>query len=159
MNFLKNAIAGMLIFLAATLPRTGAAETVADVLAMQKAPVGVVFEIVSDDNDRLEQVLPPLRKDIERLREKFPKLDIAVVSHGDEQFALSNDKTEGNKATRYLVQSLVDGDKVTFHVCGTYAQMRGVDAGAFPSYVDVAPHGPSQIRNYVDFGYLKIVVN
>jgi len=159
MRHLRKSGSWVLVLLAIALSQTAKAETVAEILALQKAPPGVVFEIVSGDEDRLEEVLPKVRGDMGKLRAKFPGLSIAVVSHGDEQFALSNGEDERNDTTRSLVQSLVNDDKVSFHVCGTYAQMKGVDENAFPDYVDVAPHGPSQIRNYVDFGYIKILVN
>lgn len=157
MSYSRHLIAGLLgLILLGQFP-VAAAETVAQVLARENAPPGIVFEIVSSNKARLGEVLPGVRKDMEQLRKKFPGLDIVVVSHGDEQFALSND-ADRHQATRNLVQSLVTSDKVTFHVCGTYAQMKGVDESAFPDYVDVAPHGPAQIRTYVDFGYIKILV-
>lgn len=139
-------------------PATAQAETVDDVLSYKEAPPGVVFEIISSDPAKLKKVLPHVRKDIARLRARFKDLSIAVVSHGDEQFALTRKNQERYKETRASVRSLVMDDKVDFHVCGTYASMRNVDEKEFPDYVDVAPHGPVQIKTYIEFGYVKILV-
>lgn len=160
MNTLRQS--GLLAALALSLswlnPAGAQAETVDEVLSFKTAPPGVVFEIVSGDPARLKKVLPQVRKDILRLRARFKDLSIAVVSHGDEQFALTRKNQERYKETQASVRSLVMDEKVDFHVCGTYASMRNVDEKEFPDYVDVAPHGPVQIKTYIEFGYVKILV-
>jgi len=104
-------------------------------------------------------VIPAVRRDIDRLRARFPGLDIAVVSHGKEQFALTYENREDYAEVQDQVQSLVNNMRVTFHVCGTYARMHGVEVEEFPEYVDVAPYGPGQVKSYIEFGYVKILVN
>lgn len=149
----------ILVFLALVFISVSArAETVEQILNMKKAPVGVVFEIVSNDSNDLAKVLPGVKKDIARLHKQFPGLDIAVVSHGMEQFALTKKNEAKYAQTNKEVQSLTSDPNTTFHVCGTFAAMHNVEPEDFPSYVDVAPHGPAQIRTYVDFGYLKVKV-
>lgn len=135
------------------------AETVEQVLAMEKEPVGVVFEIVSNNPDELAKVLPTVQKDIQRLHKRFPGLDIAVVSHGMEQFALTKKNKSRYSKTNQEVQSLAKDPNTTFHVCGAFAELHNVGPEDFPDYVDVAAHGPLQIQTYMDFGYLKIKVD
>lgn len=153
--FARCVVLGLLVLKTSALH----AESTADVLAYKKAPAGVVFEIVSGDEDFLEQALPKVRKDIANLRKRFPGLPIVVVSHGNEQFALTRDNRDDHENSQDQVQSLVTDNNVTFHVCGTYARMRNVDEDEFPDYVDVAPHGPEQIKAYLDLGYIRILVN
>jgi intracellular sulfur oxidation DsrE/DsrF family protein len=135
-----------------------AADDVEALLAASDEPAGVVFEIVSGDADTLGKLLPAVRADIERLRAHFPGLPVAVVSHGEEQFAL----TRGNRANKpelhAIAEELVTGGDVDLHVCGTYASWSGVEPGDFPDYVDVAAAGPAQINDYRALGYVLITL-
>lgn len=131
---------------------------VARLLAADKAPPGVVFEIVSADERALEWAVPKVSGYAEKLRARFPGLPIAVVTHGNEQFALRADAQSRYAALHRQVQALSTRDDVPVHICGAYADMRGVAPEAFPKYVDVAPSGPSQIRAYRDLGYVLVRV-
>ena len=122
-------------------------------LAEAEPPQGVVFEIVEGDEDALERILPALRVDIRRLRERFPGLDIAVVSHGAEQFGLERRYRDELPGLHAAAEQLVREDGVDLHVCETHAGWYGVTAADFPDYVDVAPAGPVQISNYEALGY------
>ena len=51
-------------------------------LSEKEAPPGVVFEIVSDEPDLLARLMPAVKKDIKKLRDRFPDLPIAIVTHG-----------------------------------------------------------------------------
>ena len=96
--------------------------------------------------------------DVEALREKFPGIPVAIVSHGAEQFLMTRSSAAKAPDTHQLVQSLVNNDKVDFHVCGTHASWLDVMPEDFPDYVDVAPAAPAQIRHYEDLGYELIVL-
>lgn len=149
----------ILVFLAFIFVSVSArAETVDQILNMKKTPVGVVFEIISNDANDLAKVLPTVQTDIKRLRKQFPGLDIAVVSHGMEQFALTKENKAKYAKTNQEVKSLTSDPNTSFHVCGTFAAMHNVAPEDFPSYVDVAPYGPGQIKTYEEFGYLKVKV-
>lgn len=127
------------------------------VLALPKAPPGVVFEIVSANESELEQAIPKVTRYLNQLRQRFPQLPIAVVTHGREMFALQSNKRGAAAQVHAGVESLSKND-IPVHVCETYAGMRGIGAEAFPSYVDVAPSGPSQIKSYLELGYLLIKI-
>ena len=128
-----------------------------DILKLKSPPAGVVIEIVTWGGDNLEWALPRAQKYIKQLRENFPKLSVAIVTHGAEQFALTNDEKDGNKEVHSLVQSLGKAD-VPVHVCETFAGWRGLSADDFPEYVNVAAAGPAQVNDYVSMGYELIII-
>lgn len=135
-----------------------AADDVEALLAVDEAPAGVVFEIVSGDADTLGKLLPGVRADIERLRARFPGLPVAVVSHGEEQFALTTANLADDPGLDAIARDVVTGADVDLHVCGTYAGWFGIDPEAFPDYVDVAAAGPAQINDYRALGYVLITL-
>lgn len=124
-------------------------------VAQSKAPPGVVFEIVSANEADLDRAIPLVSRHARALRKRFPKLPLAVVTHGREMFALQADRRSEREAVHSGVEALTKDD-IPVHVCETYAGMRGISAEAFPSYVDVAPSGPSQIKSYLELGYVLI---
>ena len=135
----------------------GAPVTVESLLAQRTAPPGVVFEIVDGDPGALEFALPWVRDASQKLKSRFPKLPMALVTHGQEMFALQSHKRADAPAVHRLAESL-SKDGIPVHVCETYAGWRGIGAENFPAYIDVAPAGPTQIRNYEALDYVRVVV-
>ena len=129
------------------------------ILKMETPPLGVVFEVVEGDVDALKWAVPQINKFAKQLRDKFPDIAIAVVTHGKEQFGLVNSEKEANKDLHKQVKSLVQNQDIPVHVCGTHASWYGKGEKDFPDYVDVTPAGPTQIANYEDMGYEKIVMD
>ena len=129
------------------------------ILKMETPPLGVVFEVVEGDVDALKWAVPQINKFAKQLRDKFPEIAIAVVTHGKEQFGLVNSEKEANKDLHKQVKSLVQNQDIPVHVCGTHASWYGKGEKDFPDYVDVTPAGPTQIANYEDMGYEKIVMD
>ena len=125
------------------------------ILQQKQPPAGIVFEIVSDEDELLEQLLPDIKTAVTKLREKFPELPIAIVSHGKEQFSLTT--KNANSKTHRLVKDLVK-DKVEVHVCGTHASWYNIMPEDFPDYVDVSVAGPARINDYEEMGYELIVL-
>jgi len=126
-------------------------------LAQKDAPFGVVFEIVEGSGDALQWAIPAVNKYVKQLRKRFPDIGLAVVSHGSEQFGLMKSQQKDNAQVHKPVHSLVASD-VPVHLCGTHASWRGKEADDFPDYVDVAPAGPTEIRNYEEMGYVLIEI-
>ena len=131
------------------------AKRLSDVLAMKEAPAGVVFEVLAPSMRNWERIQPKLTMAIEEIRARFPDLDVAVVSHGAEQFALTSENErrfpglhEGMR--RFGTQG------IDVHVCETFASWSDVTADAFPEYFDVSSSGPAQINDYLSLGYLLI---
>ncbi len=151
----------VLLMLCAWLPMGAAAAdslTLEQLLARAAPPAGVVFEIVDRDPQALEFALPWVKQAAEKIEERFPGVPMALVSHGQEMFALQEKDKEKNAALHQQVQSLKRDKGIPVHVCETYAGWKGVAPEAFPSYVDVAPSGPSQINNYLALDYQRVVV-
>ncbi len=121
-------------------------------------PEGVVFEIVTGDEDALEWALPRVKHAIDRLRQRFPELPIAVVTHGEEMFALETSVRDSYTEVHDTVRSLL-ADDVTVHACGTFAGWRGLAEEHFPDYVNLSAAGPAQINDYRALGYTVIVVS
>ena len=139
-------------------PAFAASPTIDDLLTRKSAPPGVVFEIVDGDPKALELALPWVKQAAQRLKARFPNLPMALVTHGQEMFTLQTEKRTRNPAIHKLAEGLSRDDGIQVHVCETYANRRGLAAEDFPAYVDVAPEGPAQIRNYEALDYVRLVV-
>ena len=138
---------------------TRAGNAIDQLLNTEPSPFGVVFEIVESDGEALDQLIPEIQGYVRQLRTRHPKIEIAVVSHGSEQFALTRDNRNNNTEVHKQVQSLVENSDVPVHVCGTHASWFGVEPEDFPDYVDVVSRGPGQVRQYVELGYELIILS
>jgi len=160
MQFPKNVrLSLILIFLLfqAGIAQATPQDDINDILTLKQAPFGVVFEVVEGDDDALEWAMPAINTFVKQLRERFPDIGLAVVTHGSEQFGLMTSEQKEMPEVHKTVQSLVSSD-VPVHVCGTHASWYGKDANDFPDYVDVSPAGPTEISNYEDMGYTLVRV-
>ena len=161
-NMMNSVLKRLLPFWIALLALAGSAAaaplTLDELLARPTTPAGVVFEIVDRDPSALEVALPWVKQAAHRLKERYPALPMALVTHGQEMFALQTGERAGNPAVHQMAESLSQDDGIPVHVCGTYAGWRGLAAEDFPAYVDVAPAGPTQIRNYEALDYVRLVV-
>ena len=137
---------------------TSAIEQIDNILSQEQAPAGIVFEIVTGSSNSLEWALPQTQKFIKKIRKRFPNLEVAIVTHGNEQFALTSKNNKKYKKVHSLTQQLVQKDNIPLHVCGTYAGWKGVDEEEFPDYVDVAAAGPATINDYKALGYILIKI-
>ena len=146
-----------LLLLSASLAAPAGNDPVGRLLARETPPPGVVFEVVSGDRAALEEALPQIQEAARSLRGRFPGLEIAVVSHGREQFALLASEAEAARGTHERVRSLLD-EKITVEVCGTHAGWYGKTPGDFPDYVGVAESGPARIADYRALGYELILI-
>ncbi len=131
---------------------------ITELLTQKEAPDGVVFELIgSENNDYLPNALEKIEAYKKQLQVKFPKIEIAVVSHGAEQFELTKKKASTSKQSHTLVKRLVAAD-VPVHICETHASWRGVTPEDFPDYITPSAQGPEQIRQYQELGYILVVV-
>ncbi len=128
--------------------------TTLEALLDKPRPAGVVIEVVGSEQG-LRLGVPRLREAVIRLRERFPGLDIAVVSHGREQFALLAEAT-GFHDVQQDMRALIEESQISLHVCGANAERSGKSPEEFVGFVDVAVHGPSQIKDYEALGYVRL---
>lgn len=154
---MKHLLAILFSLVSMTALAGDAGVQMADILKMQQEPDGVVIEIVTGKDDGLEWALPLSKKYIDQLKQHFPQMPIAIVTHGREQFALQKTKQGGNTKVHDLTQQLVK-EGVSLHVCGTYAGWKGLSEDDFPEYVNVSAAGPAQINDYIALGYLKVKI-
>ncbi|OZA29850.1 MAG: hypothetical protein B7X93_05335 [Hydrogenophilales bacterium 17-61-9] len=143
--------------LALAAPAAAAPLTLDQLLARPVAPHGVVFEIVDRDPRALDVALPWVKQASQRLKARFPTLPMALVTHGQEMFALQDSGRTDNPGMHQIAESL-SREGIPVHVCETYAGWRGIGAENFPKYIDVAPAGPTQIKNYEALDYERLVV-
>jgi intracellular sulfur oxidation DsrE/DsrF family protein len=127
-----------------------------DGLLAGSRPPGVVIEVLGPE-EGLREGIPRLRETISLLRERFPALDIAVVSHGREQFALLEEAGRFADVQQDMRQ-LIEETQVNVHVCGANAERAGKGPEDFVAFVDVAAHGPRQIRDYEALGYVRLKI-
>ena len=128
------------------------------IYARQQPPPGGTFEIVDWDDDYLQRAIPWVNQQIVALRKKFPGLDVAVVSHGNEQFALLKDSDAAYPNIHSNVQRLIVDHDIKLELCLGHANIKGFSQNDFPDYVDIEASGPSQIAAYEALGYEKVVV-
>ena len=152
------AYTGFVLLLLTSLAQAQSNSPIIHLLQKAQPPEGVIFEIVTDDEDALDWAIPRTRDYIQQLRSRFPDLAIAVVTHGREMFSLQKQNEYGSQNVHQQVKSLTEQQGVTLHVCGTYAGWKGLAEEDFPAYVDVAAAGPAQINDYVALGYVKIII-
>ena len=131
---------------------------VEQILSSSKTPAGIVFEIASSDSGALKWAIPKIKSYAIRLRKKFPELEIAVVTHGREQFALQKTSSAEYQKVHKEVELLAKSENIPVHVCQTFASWNGVEPEDFPDYVSVSTTGPQQVNDYVDLGYTLIKI-
>jgi intracellular sulfur oxidation DsrE/DsrF family protein len=155
MNIMKNIAAILLATMLAMAPthEASAATDLDQLLNREQAPAGVVLEIMEADFQALDWAIPQANSAIAQLRARFPGVPLAVVSHGNEQFALMTRAQTRQPTLHDAVRSLVKNDGVPVHVCGTYAARYNAAPEDFPDYINVAAAGPAQIRDYQALGY------
>jgi intracellular sulfur oxidation DsrE/DsrF family protein len=126
-------------------------------LQAQEAPDGVVFEISSWDKNSWQWAAPLISSLHRQLKARFPALDVAIVSHGGEQFQLTRQRQAEQPQAIAQLAELVD-QGVNLHVCGTHSSWRNIDPSEYIEIVDVAGSAPAQINDYIKLGYQHILI-
>ena len=148
----------VLIFLLLATGLVHADAQVDRLLQAKEEPVGVVFEILEDDDDALGWALPLVARLSAQLRQRFADLPIAVVTHGREQFGLLSEDADGLMAPVHDSARQLRSKDIDLHVCGVHAGWDGYAPEDFPDYVDVSASGPAQINDYRNLGYELIIL-
>ena len=152
---------GLLLCLMWLLPLQAAEKGNADVdriIAAGERPEGVVFELAVWGDDSWDWAAPMLRDLVGQLRQAYPGLEVALVSHGYELFDLSHRSGKGDTSSIRLLESIA-ADDVDIHVCGNFAGTRFYEPEDFFAFVDVAPSGPSQLEAYLKLGFTLVVLD
>jgi len=120
-------------------------------------PEGVAFEIITWEDNAWEWAAPMLQSLTEQLRNRYPDLDIALISHGNELFDLAIKNKDRSEAFINTLQSLSE-DNVNIHVCGDFAKYKHLGTNDFLPFVDVSPSGPAQLQDYINLGFDHIML-
>lgn len=131
---------------------------VQEIVAQSNAPSGVVFDIETLESGVLPQLLPFVKHQIQLIRQRFPDVDVAVVSHGTEQFALQKKASVDNTLLHQTFSSLVSDEEVSLHVCGAVAGLKGLSQEDFADFVEVSASGLAQINDYKALGFIVIPI-
>jgi len=157
MKHLPHILLSLLLALLGLPCLASSQDDVEKILAMRTPPFGVVFEIAESDEQALRWAIPEVNGYVKKLRDRFPDIGIAVVTHGNEQFALMTAQRSSNQSVHDGVAALMKNN-VQVHVCGSNAANHGIKPEDFPDYVDVSPAGPVEIRNYQSMDYQLVRV-
>jgi len=136
---------------------SGTLKEVQHIIEQESAPIGVVFEILENEEKDITWTLGIVDLASQQLKKQFPKIKIAVVSHGNELFALSKAKQKSFKKVHSLVEQM-HRNNILIQVCGTAASWKNKSDKDFPDYIDVVEAAPDKIVFYEDLGYRLIEV-
>jgi intracellular sulfur oxidation DsrE/DsrF family protein len=153
-------LAGLCLIFAVSIDLLGAGYQhlgVDRLLATEREPDGVVFELMAWEDNTWDWASPMIAALTKQLREKYPAVDIAIVSHGAELFDLASSQNNAQQSSIKLLEKLSNSN-VEVHVCGNYASFKGLGVGDFLSFVDVSPSGPAQLEDYIKLGFEHIVL-
>ena len=126
-------------------------------LKANEPPAGVVIEVISADPNTWDWATPMIGQFREQLDQRFPGIDVAVVSHGSEQFLLTQNKLASMPDVFNGITGLAE-QGVDFHVCGTHSEWRGVDESEYVELINVSASGPAQINDYRNLGYQLVIL-
>lgn len=129
------------------------------IINSNQEPFGVVFEVVEGDKDAWKWVAPMLEKQTLRLRNKYPEIAIAIVSHGYEQFQLTKSNAKNNQKMTNILKDLVINQNADLHVCGTHSSWYQVSDDEYIDLVDVSISGPAKINDYKNLDYDLVVID
>lgn len=124
-------------------------------LAGNQQPEGIVFEIMVWEDDSWDWAAPMLKVYVERLRHKYGRLDIALISHGAELFDLTHRAGLENRPSIRQLADLEAGG-VEIYVDGEYARWKRLEQRDFLEFVEVAASASAQLAAYVELGYAPI---
>ena len=156
-NRFKSYLLALALFVGFSANLSANEDQVKKLLAQKTAPVGVVFEVVSWEEDYLKTALDAIEGYQKQLKAKFPDIKLAIVTHGNEQFSLTEANKKKYKDTHKQVQRITETE-VPVLICAAHAGMRAVDVKAFPKYVSISARAPEEIANYQSLGYVLIIL-
>ncbi|QCU91143.1 DsrE family protein [Thiomicrorhabdus sediminis] len=122
-------------------------------------PDGIVFDIETLDKNALSGLAGYVSFQVKRLKQTFPDVDIAIVSHGVEEFALQKQAQQQYSKLHSNFSKLVDSEGVSVHVCGAVAGLGKLSKEDFPEFVSFSDSGMAQLNDYKAIGYRVITIH
>ena len=131
--------------------------TIDRLLEANETPDGVVFELIAWDDATWSWAAPMIADLRSQLQTKYPGIDVAIVSHGGEQFQLTQANSKKQPQAIAQLASLSE-EGVNLHVCGAHSLWNEVAVTDYIDIVDVSPSGPAQVNDYIKLGYRHILL-
>ncbi len=131
---------------------------VQQVLEASQPPEGLVFDIETLDPQALQELTPFIVRQIKAIKAQFPDVDIAVVSHGVEEVALTKTAQTQFSGLHTMFDQLVQQQDVSLHVCGAVAGLTQLTQEDFSDFVSYSDSGMAQINDYKALGYQVIAI-
>ena len=148
-------VAGLLLSSAQLQAEDSQNAALQQLLLERQAPDGVVFEIMAWEDRTWDWAAPLLRRYVDQLREKYPGLDIVLISQGAELFDLA--RRAGLQETPALRQLAALGEEgVNIYINGDYAKWKRLGKKDFVDFVDVAESGSALLEDYIELGFVPI---
>ncbi len=148
----------LLLLISSTLMANYTHPSVNRLIQANNEPVGVVFELIESDKRTWTWAAPMIKDLKDQLKAKYPDIEIAVVSHGREQFQLTKKRAKRQKAAISILEDLVRKEDVGLHVCGTHSSWYDIPTSSYIDIVDVAVSGPAKINDYINLDYQLIIL-
>ena len=145
-------------FVISTFGLFSKASQIEDILTLKEEPPGVVFELIESSHYAWTWAAPKIRSYVSQLREKFPNIDLAIVSHGREQFSLTKKGASSIIKEVSILKDINKKDSVDISVCGTHSKWLNVSRENYLPFVNVAESGPALINDYKNLGYILILL-
>ena len=131
---------------------------VEQIIQSNTEPEGVVFEIETLDPKALEILTDYVISQIKLIKRAYPAVDVAVVSHGAEEFALQKSASSEYADVHNLFNNLVSTQGVSVHVCGAVGGLKQLTQEDFPDFVSYSASGLAQVNDYKALGYSVVVI-
>lgn len=128
-------------------------------LNQSSPPDGVVFDIETLEEDALARLAPYLKQQIHLLKNAYPEVDIAVVTHGAEEYALQKQAQAEQPDLHQMFNALVEESGVSVHVCGAVGGLKGLTREDFPAFVSYSDSGMAQLNDYKALGYAVVTLH
>ncbi|WP_044409117.1 DsrE family protein [Thiomicrospira microaerophila] len=128
-------------------------------LAQDRMPSGVVIEVESLSKGAMTDNATFIQAQVDALKQRFPDLDVVIVSHGRELIELAKPKDNQPASTILSTfENMSNRQGVTVHVCAVVAGWEGKTDQDFAGFVDVSASGEAQINDYRALGYEVVII-
>ncbi|WEJ63614.1 DsrE family protein [Thiomicrorhabdus lithotrophica] len=131
---------------------------VEQIIQSNTEPEGVVFEIETLDSQALETLTDYVISQIRLIKRVYPAVDVAVISHGAEEFALQKSASSEFADVHNMFNNLVSTQGVSIHVCGAVGGLKQLTQEDFPDFVSYSASGLAQLNDYKALGYSVVVI-
>jgi len=124
-------------------------------LQSRQAPDGVVFEITAWEDNSWDWAAPLLRRYVDQLHDKYPGIDIVLISQGAELFDLARRAAlQDTPALQQLARLSEEG--IDIYISGDYARWKRLGEKDFVDFVDIAESGAALLDDYIELGYVPV---